>query len=314
MSHWTHISICYSHINLVKAALVERLKAALDNSVAVTGANGSGSRGPGSAASAPRQQTLMHPINKTLIHNEILLEAQIGRQAKLPLSAKMKSCFAATKKVSLQPARPVRAAEGSKKPHFGAVFLFWSVIAECQGGDEHRDSCQLFFEDDFDAKRVLAEKEGREQAKACICIERQLATPVASGSHAVSGRCGATCPLPKIKISANEDGVADKTIMLPLTDVAQFAAACKASTVARGDDTVVNKEIRSLCSALAAGQPIKTYIRSIRDISTHTHRGLAFSSSARSSPSRTSWSLPATPCSRCSRKLNRVLAATMELI
>ena len=105
----------------------------------------------------------------------------------------------------------------------------------------------FLFEDDFDAKRVFAEKESREQAKARIRIERQLATPVASGSHAVSGRCGATCPLPKIKILANEDGGAEKTIMLPLTDVAQFAAACEAATVARGADTVVNKEIRLLC-------------------------------------------------------------------
>jgi hypothetical protein len=54
----------------LKAVLVERLKAALD------------------------------------IHKEILLEAQIGRQTKLPLSAAMKSYFAAaTKKVSLKPAR-----------------------------------------------------------------------------------------------------------------------------------------------------------------------------------------------------------------
>jgi len=116
----------------------------------------------------------------------------------------------------------------------------------------------FLFEDDFDERRVFAEKESREQAKARIRIERQLATPVASGSHAVSGRCDAACPLPKIKISANEDGGADKTVMLPLPDadaVAQFAAACEAATVARGADTVVNKEIRSSCSAPAAGQP-----------------------------------------------------------
>jgi hypothetical protein len=100
------------HSKGLKAALVERLKAALDNSATVspsrpvTGANGSGSSCPGSATSAPRQQTLIQPVNKTLIHKEILLEAQIGRQTKLPLSAAMKSYFAAaTKKVSLKPAR-----------------------------------------------------------------------------------------------------------------------------------------------------------------------------------------------------------------
>ena len=112
----------------------------------------------------------------------------------------------------------------------------------------------FLFEDDFDARRVFAEKESREQAKARIRIERLLATPVASGSHAVSGRCDATCPLPKIKISANKDGDADKTIMLPLTDadaVAMLAAACEAATVAHGADTVVNKEIRSLCCRTA---------------------------------------------------------------
>ena len=76
----------------------------------------------------------------------------------------------------------------------------------------------FLFEDAFDAKRVFAEKKSREQAKARIRIERQLATPVASGSHAVSRRCGATCPLPKIKISANEDGGTDKTVILPLAD------------------------------------------------------------------------------------------------
>ena len=41
----------------LKAALVERLRAALDNPESAA-ANGSGSSGPGSAASASRQQTL----------------------------------------------------------------------------------------------------------------------------------------------------------------------------------------------------------------------------------------------------------------
>ena len=91
----------------LKAVLVERLKAALDSSAAGTGADGSGSSGPGSAASAPLQQTRRHSVNKTLIHKEILLEAQIGRHAKLSLSAAMKDRMSESHAEAYRDAQPV---------------------------------------------------------------------------------------------------------------------------------------------------------------------------------------------------------------
>ena len=69
-------------------------------------------------------------------------------------------------------------------------------------------------DDDVDPHRVFATKETQQQAEARRRIEAILATPVASGTHAVGGHCASDCPLPVIVLKDEED-----TISFPLTSV-----------------------------------------------------------------------------------------------
>ena len=69
-------------------------------------------------------------------------------------------------------------------------------------------------DNDVDPHRVFATKETSQQAEARRRIEAILATPVASGTHAVGGHCASDCPLPVIVLKDEED-----TISFPLTSV-----------------------------------------------------------------------------------------------